>query len=109
MPGISIKTRGSGDGVAGIFRQPQESQQVLHVGRLDELETAVFVKGNVAAAQLQFEIEAVMGRAKQNGLMLERHARLAAIEDLPDDELRLLLLILAVDELGQQALFAGRP
>lgn len=41
--------------------------------------------------------------------MHEGHAGFAAIEDLLDDELRLLRLVLAVDQFRQEALFARRP
>ena len=93
----------AGDGVSRIFRQPQERQKVLHVGRFDELQSAVLVKRNVSARQLDFEREAVMRRTEKHRLCGKRRARLALLENAVNDEVGLLIVVDALNELRRRS------
>ena len=88
-PGRSWIDAKAGGAVARILGDAQESDHVLDVGRLQKLEAAEFVEGNIAARELDFEDGAVVRGAEQNGLRLERDAGLAALQDSLDDVARL--------------------
>ena len=77
------------DPVGRVLRPAQHSQHILDVGRLDELETAELDEGNVAAGQLDFQHGAVVRRAEQDRLLLERGAILAIAQHGLDDEVHL--------------------
>ena len=95
MPGNSGSSRRAGDHVAGVLGQPEEGQQVLDVGRLDELQAAVLVEGDFPPGQLGLQQHAVVRGAEQHRLPPQRDARLAVLQDLPDDVFGLLVLVLA--------------
>ena len=82
----------AGHHVARIFGQPQEGQQIFDVGRFDEFQPAVFVEGNIAPGQFGFEQHAVVRRPEQHGLPPQIDARLAMLENLPDDVFGLIVL-----------------
>ena len=81
MPGSSGSSAQPGHHVARVLGQPQEGHQVLDVGRLDELQPAVLVEGDVAPRQLGFEQHAVVRGAEQDRLPPQSDARLAVLED----------------------------
>ena len=88
MPGSSGSKRWPGDHVAGVFGQAEKGHQVLDVGRLDELQAAVLVEGDVRPGQLGFQQHAVVRGAEQHGLTPQVDARLAMFEDLADHDTR---------------------
>ena len=120
MPGNSGKQPRAGHHVARILGQPQEGHQVFDVGRLDELQPAVLVEGDVGPGQLGFQQHAVVRRPEQHGLPPQVDARLAVLQNRADDVFGLVRLVLAVDQprplalgaLGPEVLgisFAGQP
>src|SRR5690606_39730579 len=62
--GQQLQRAKRGDAVARIVRPAQDGEQVLHVRRLEELETAVLHIGNVPPRELDLEPVAVPCRAK---------------------------------------------
>lgn len=65
---------GGGDAVARVFTQAQKRDEVFDVGGFEELEAAVFVKGDVSSSELELEGEAVMGGSEKDGLTPEQDA-----------------------------------
>ena len=81
MPGSSGSSRAPATIVARIFGQPEKGHQVLDVGRLDELQPAVLVEGDVGPGQLGFQQDAVVRRAEQHRLPPQVDARLAVFAE----------------------------
>ena len=88
--------------VERVFQDSEERQQVLDVGRLDELEATVFHKRNVAASQLDFQQIAVMAGAKKNRLLSQGDALFALVQYFFANDISLLGLIQAGDQPGQR-------
>ncbi len=88
-----------GDAISRIFDEPQQSQHVLDVGGVEELQSAEFYERNVPTRQLDFERTAVAGCSEQNGLLFEERAGLAVLQDALDDKAGLVGLVADGDEL----------
>ena len=58
------------------FDEPQQGQQVLDMGAVEEFEAAEFDKGDIAPRQFDFERAAVMRRPEENRLLLQSACRL---------------------------------
>ena len=95
--------------VARVLQHAQDGQHVLDVRRLQELQSAVFDERNIAARQLQLQQVAVVARAKQDGLLAERRALLAVLQDLLADLGALLGLVGAGEQHRPRAAGAHRP
>ena len=105
LPGLHLADAGdqredshAGDDVFGVFRQPQKAERVLHMGRLDELESAVLVERDVPPGEFDFQVHAMMRRPKQHGLLLQFEAVLPVFEDAVDEVLGLFVFVLAQHE-----------
>ena len=70
---------------------------------LHEAQAAVLVEGDAAPAQLHLEVEAVVRGPEEHRLPAKVEPLLAALEDAPEDELGLLGLVGAGDQLGPLA------
>jgi hypothetical protein len=92
--------------VAGIVEDPQEGEQVLHVGALEEPQPSVLDERDVAPGQLELKPVAVVPGAEQHGLLVEGNAALAVLEHAVAHEARLGQL---VDARGEGGPAAGRP
>ena len=99
----------AGHRVPRVLGQAQQRQQVLDVGRFDELQAAVLDERQAVLRQLAFQQDAVMRRAEQHRLLGQRNPAPLMIEDPADDERDLLVLVLASDQLGRRAGGARRP
>ena len=97
--GQQLETRKAGDAVARVLGPAQEGQHVLDVGGLEEFEPAEFHERDVAARELDLERAAVVRGAKQHGLLLERDAGLAVLQDPLGDVARLVGLVAHGDQL----------
>ncbi len=97
------------DPVAQVLGPAQAGENILDVGGFEELEAAELHERDVAARQLDLERRAVMRRAEQHGLRLERDAALAVLQHLCRDIARLLALVAHVDELRPFRRGAVRP
>lgn len=73
------------------------------MGRFEKLQAAVLLEGDAASAQFEFELETVMGGAKEGGLAIEGDAFVRLVENAIDDGFGLGLLITAADESGCDA------
>ena len=109
MPGSSLSSRRPETDVAGVLGQSQEGEQVLDVGRLDELQPAVLVEGDLLPGQFHLHGQAVVRGPKQHGLLLQGDARLAVSEDLLDDVAGLGVLVGTGDQPRPLALRPARP
>ena len=89
----------SRDAIARILDEPQHRQHVLDVGGVEELQPAEFHERDVPARQFDFERTAVMRCPEQNGLLLQRRAAFAVLQDALDDKARLVGLVADGDEL----------
>ncbi len=74
------------------------------MGRFDELQPAVFVKGDVRSGQFGLEQDAVVRGAEQHGLPAQIDARLAVLENPANDVFGLIGVVLAVDQFRPFAL-----
>ena len=79
--------------VARVLGPAQHAEDVLHVGRLQELEPAVLHERHVAPGELELERVAVVGRAHEDGLAPERDARLPVREHAACHEVHLRALV----------------
>ena len=68
------------DLVERVLQHAEQRQRVLHVRGLQELQPAVLHERDVAPGQLHLEQVAVVRRAEQHGLLLQRHALLAMLQ-----------------------------
>src|SRR5271166_4491911 len=68
------------------------------MGAVEEFEAAEFDEGDVAPGQFDLERTAVMGSAEQHGLLLQRRAALAVVQNFFDDVARLVGLVADADE-----------
>src|SRR5262249_59747093 len=68
-------------------------EEILDVRRLEEFQAAVLHERHLALGELHFEDVAVARAAEQDCLALERHARLALLQHLGANKLRLSLQI----------------
>src|SRR6185312_15488932 len=73
----------------------------------EELQAAVLHERDLTSPELDLQQVAVAGRAKEHGLLAQRHAGLAAPQYLAADTLRLRLQVLHRDETGPWSLAAG--
>src|SRR6266446_7509211 len=98
--------------IPSVLRPPQYTEHVLHMRRLQKLEAAVLRERDVALAELDFEEIGVVGRAHQDGHMVQWDAGLAVLQHPFYYIVRLRLLILRGHEerfllgvpLGEQVL-----
>src|SRR5204863_9585102 len=84
----------SRDVVPGVLGPAQDAQYVLHMGRFEELETAVLHEWDVALAELDFEQIGVVGGPHQHRLLMQQHTRFALFEHALADVVGLRLLVL---------------
>ena len=70
------------------------------MGAVEEFEAAEFDERDVAAGQFDLKRAAVMGGAEQDGLLLQRRAALAVLQNSFDDVARLVGLVADADEAG---------
>ena len=99
----------AGKAVARVFRPAQEREQILDVRGLEKLQAAVLDEGDVAPGQFHFERAAVVRRAEQHGLRLERKPRLAACQDRLHHVARLVRLVAHADDLRALGGLSLRP
>ena len=85
MPGQQLRDAEAGQAVARVLGPAQAGERVLDVRRLQETQAAELHERDVAAPELDLQRVAVVGGAKQHGLLAQRHARLAPLEDPLDD------------------------
>ena len=99
MPGSSGSSRAPETTSRGILGQPQEGHQVLHVGRLDELQPAVLVEGNVRAGPVRPPSSMLWCDAR-NSTACRRRSTPASrcFQNLADDVFGLVGFVLAVDQ-----------
>ena len=84
-------------------------QEVLNVGGFHKLETAALDKRNIVPRQLQFQVEGMETRPKQDRDVPERYAFLAQLQNLLTDEAGLHLFALGLDQNGGLTLlFVGK-
>ena len=76
-PGQQLQETEGRDAVARVLGPAQDREQVLDVRELEELEPAELDVGDVAAAQLDLELAAVVGGAEQHRLLAQLQAGLA--------------------------------
>jgi hypothetical protein len=107
-PGQQLQGAKARDPVARIVGPAQHRQQVLDVGGLQELESAMLDVGDVAAGQFDLEQVAVMRASEQHRLLLECDPGLALRKDLVDDPLGLGPFVEYGDQPRKRALAAGR-
>src|ERR1700676_2076960 len=81
-------------------------QHVLDMRGLDKLESATLDEWNVAALELEFEIERVKARTKQHRDFRELDALLAKLQNSLRDEARLHVLVLGADQHWPKTAFA---
>ena len=86
------------DDITGVLGQPQERDQVLHVGRFGELEAPVLVEGDLPPGQLHLQSQTVVRGPEEDSLLLQRNARPSGAEDLLDDIAGLGILVGARDQ-----------
>ena len=79
-PGSSCISRKPATRSRGFSREAQQSQHVLDMGAVEKFQAAELDEGNVAPGQFDLERAAVMGGAKQHGLLLQRRAALAVFQ-----------------------------
>src|SRR6266446_6450293 len=84
----------SRDIVPGVLGPAQNANQILHMRRLQKLEAAVFHERDVALAELDFEEIGVVGRAHQDGHVVQGDAGFALLQHPFHYIVRLRLLIL---------------
>ena len=84
--------------VARILDDAQERENVLHVGRLEELEASPFLERHLAIRQLDLEVGRHVAGANEDGDLAQRRAVFVQLENAVDDEARLLLLVARRDE-----------
>ncbi len=77
IPGMQLQQTEGRDAVARVLGPAQDREQVLDVRQLEELEPAELDVGDVAAAQLDLELAAVVGGAEQHRLLAQLQAGLA--------------------------------
>jgi len=95
------------DAVARIVGPAQHGEQVLDVGGLEELETAVLHEGNAVSHQRELEHVAVVGVAEQHCLAPQLDTPLAGLEHPLDHVARLALFIGDRHVGGSRAAAAG--
>src|SRR5262249_54507572 len=78
----------------------KKAQHVLDVRSFEEAKAPVLDEGNAASAQLELERIAMMRRAEQHCLLLERHAGLAVLEDASDHVIDLQEFVRRRDQPG---------
>jgi hypothetical protein len=88
----------SGDPVAWIFNKTQERQDVSDVRGVEEFETAVFNEWDIPPRQLDFDRSAMMRRAEQDRLLLQRRPALPIFQDTLHDVARLIGFVAHADE-----------
>src|SRR5258707_3519037 len=81
-------------------------RHVLDMRGLDKFETAALDERNVAALELEFEIERMKARTKQHRDFRELDAFLAKFQDALRDEARLHVLVLGADQHGSKSALA---
>ena len=86
------EARGTGERhlVLGVGQHPQVRQHVLDVPLLEEAQAGAHLVGDVAAGQLDLELEGVAVIAVQRGDLGERRVLVDELEDALGDERRLL-------------------
>ena len=106
--GQELQEAKAGDAVARVLGQAKAREHVLDVGGLEEFQAAEFHERDVAPRQLELERGAVMRGAEEHRLRLERHARLAILEQRVGDEARLVGLVADGDERAAGRRSGGR-
>ena len=79
-------------------------QEILDMSGFHELKAAALDKRNIVPRQLQFQVEGMEARSKQDCDVPERHAFLAQLQNLLTDEAGLHLFALGLDQNGGLAL-----
>jgi len=97
----------AGHEIAGVFSHPEEGQRVSDVGALHEAQTAVLVEGDAAAAELDLEVEAVVGGPEEHCLVAEPDSLLSSLEYPGEDQFRLLGLVSTRQQLRAGAAESG--
>ena len=95
--------------VARVFDDAQECQDILHVGRLEELEPTPLLERDLPVRQFDFEVRRHVGGPEQHRHFGQRDPLLVQLEDPLHHETGLLLLIGGGDEPGRLAPLAVRP
>jgi hypothetical protein len=67
----------AGDGVSRVLDPAQHAQHILDMGRLKELQPAVFDERDAAAREFDLELVAMVARAEQHSLSFQVNACLA--------------------------------
>ena len=98
IPGNSSENPNGRHHVARVLRQAEKGQQVLDVGRFDELQSAVLVERDVSPRQFRFQKNTVMRSPKEHRLPPQVDAFFAVLQDPLYDEFRLIVLRLAGDQ-----------
>ncbi len=80
------------DRILRIHDHPQMGQEILHMCRLNELDSSPLHERQAAARQLNFQIEGVKAGAKEHGNLTERHAFFAQFQDFLRHKSRLRIL-----------------
>ena len=83
-----------GDLVARVLGPAQQTEHILHVPRLEELETAVLHERDIAPAQLDLEQIGMVRGAHQHRLPFQIDPALAVLEHPLHDVIHLRLLVL---------------
>ncbi len=108
-PGRSISTLVPAMRSRGFSARRKKASRIFHVRGLYEAQAAVLAEGYVAPRKLHLQGQAVVRGAKKNGLAAEVEAGLAVVQYRTYDELSLLVLVVATDELRLCPALAVRP
>jgi len=71
----------TGNAIARVLDPAQDSQNILDMGRIEELEATELDERDIAARQLDLERARMARGAEQHRLLLERRPRLARFKD----------------------------
>ena len=83
--GEELQDAEAGHPVARILDEPQHGEHVLDVRRIQKLQAAELNERDAAARQFELKRALMVRGAEQHGLLFQRHARLAVLEDLFED------------------------
>src|SRR3989454_2429088 len=86
------------DRVARVLDHAQVREEVLDVGRLDELEPASLHERDVPPRELDLQVERVEAGAEQDGDVSQRHSLLPQFQNALRDEPRLRVLVHRLDQ-----------
>ena len=89
---------GTGDTVARILYEPQQSKDVFDMGGVKKLQAAELHEGDIATGELDFERSTMGGRAEEHRLLFKEGSFLAGFEDPLDDVARLIGLVAHGDQ-----------